>query len=91
MVDMGMEMKFSFNKYSQALYTVGPGYGGMANFIIIHQYVGFPGEGYNFGFTDVEFHAVSNAPTLYRFNVRLKQIAVLRLDGSENFDIVREK
>jgi hypothetical protein len=37
----------------------------MAKFIVVEQYVGIPGEGYNFSFIDVEFHAVSNAPTLY--------------------------
>jgi hypothetical protein len=41
----------------------------MAKFIIVDQYVGFSGEGYNFSFTDVEFHAVSNAQTLYRVYV----------------------
>jgi hypothetical protein len=37
-------------------------------FIIIHQYVGFPGEGYKFSFTDVESHLVNSASTLYRIN-----------------------
>jgi hypothetical protein len=36
-----------------------------------NNYVGFPGEGYNFGFIDVEYHIVSSAPNLYRVNVRL--------------------
>jgi hypothetical protein len=71
MVDVVMKMKFSINKYSQVFNIVGPVYGVMTNFIIIEQYVGFPGEGYNFSFTDVDFHAVSNAPTLYRVVVRL--------------------
>jgi hypothetical protein len=43
----------------------------LATFITIDQYVGFPEEGYNFNFTDVEFHTVSSAPNLYRVNVRL--------------------
>jgi hypothetical protein len=48
MVDVFMKMKFSINKYSQVFSTVGPGYGGLAKFIL-----GFPG-GYNFRFTGVE-------------------------------------
>jgi hypothetical protein len=48
------------------------GYRGLAKFIIVEQCIGFPGEGYNFNSIDVEFHTVSNAPTLYRVNVRLK-------------------
>jgi hypothetical protein len=71
--DILMEMKFSINKYSKVFYRVGPGYRGLAKFIIkISTLVGFPGERYNFSFTDVEFHAVISAPTLYRINVRLK-------------------
>jgi hypothetical protein len=51
----------------------------------------FPGEGYN-SFTDVEFHTVSNASTLHRDNVRLKQTAVLRrINSSVNSDIVCKK
>jgi hypothetical protein len=43
-------------------------------------------------YADVEFHTVSNAPTLYRVNVRLNWIAVLRkFNGWVNFDIVRKK
>jgi hypothetical protein len=64
MVDVVMEMKFSINKYSQVINRVGTGYAGLANFMIINQYAAFPGEGYNFSFPDVEFHAVSSAPTL---------------------------
>jgi hypothetical protein len=71
-VDMVMEIKFCIKKYSQVFYRVGPGYSGLTKFIIVDQYVGFPGEGYNFSFTDVEFHTISNAPTLYRIYVRLK-------------------
>jgi hypothetical protein len=57
---------FNFNR-------VGPGYRGSAKLVIIDQYVGIPGEEYtrNYVFTDVEFYTVSNAPTLYRINVRL--------------------
>jgi hypothetical protein len=36
-------MKFGINKYSQVFNRVGPGYGGLAKFIIIDQCVGFPG------------------------------------------------
>jgi hypothetical protein len=70
-VDMVKEMKFSVNKYSRVFYRVGPGYRELAMFIIINQYAGFPGEGYNFSFTNAEFHTVSNAPALYRVNVKL--------------------
>jgi hypothetical protein len=45
---------------------------GLAKFAIMDQYVGFPGEGYNFSFTDVEFHTVSSSLDLYRVNVRLQ-------------------
>jgi hypothetical protein len=92
MFDVVMEMKHGINKYSEVFYRVCPGYGGLSKFIIIEQYVGFPGEGHNFSFTDVEFHTVSSAPTLYRVNVRLKYIAVLRrFDSSVNCDIVSKK
>jgi hypothetical protein len=62
MVDVVMEMKFRIKKYSQVFN------GGLTKFIIIDQYVGFPGEGYNFSFTDVEYPIVGSAPTLYRVN-----------------------
>jgi hypothetical protein len=62
---MVMEMKFIINKYSQVFYRVGPGYRELTKFLIV-KYFGFPREVYNFRFTDVEFHTVSNAPTLYR-------------------------
>jgi hypothetical protein len=71
MVDAVMKMNFSINKYFQVFNRVGPNYVGSAKFIITDQYVGFPGEGYNFSFTGVEFHTVSSAPTFYRVNVRL--------------------
>jgi hypothetical protein len=69
-VDVDMKIKFSVNKYSQVFIRVGPGYGGLAKFIIIDQSVGFPG-GYNFSFTDAKFHTIISAPTLHRDNVRL--------------------
>jgi hypothetical protein len=71
-VGMVMEMKFSISKLSQVFYRVDPGYRGLAKFMIIDQDFGFPGEGYNCSFTDVEFHTASSAPTLYRVNFRLK-------------------
>jgi hypothetical protein len=71
MVDVFMRMKFRIKKYYQVFNRIGLGYGGLTKFIIIDQNVGFPGEGYNFSFTDVEYHIVSSAPTLYRVNVRL--------------------
>jgi hypothetical protein len=64
-----MNMKFIINKYSQVFNRVGPSYGGLAKFKIID--FGFPGEGYNFCFTDAAFHRVCNAPTLHRLNIRL--------------------
>jgi hypothetical protein len=67
-----MEMEFNVNKYSQVFYSVGPVYRGLTKFIVVDQFVGFPGKIYKFSFTDVEFHRLSNAPTLYRVNVRLK-------------------
>jgi hypothetical protein len=70
MVDV-MKMMFSINKYSQVFNRVGPGYGGLEKFIIIDQYFGFPGDGYNFIFTAVDFHIVSCEPILYRAKVRL--------------------
>jgi hypothetical protein len=70
--DVVMEMEFNVNKYSQIFYRVGQGYRGLAKFIIVDQYVGFPAEGYKCSFNDVEFHTVSNAPTLCRVIVRLK-------------------
>jgi hypothetical protein len=60
-VDMVMEI----NKYSEVSYRVSLVYRGLAKFIIVDQYVGFPREGYNFSFTVLEFHTVSDAPTLY--------------------------
>jgi hypothetical protein len=89
MVAMVTKMKFSVNKYSHVFNRFCAGYEGLAKLIIIDQYVGFPGEEYSFSFTDVEFHIVSSAPTLYRVNCSLKYIAVLRrVDGSVNFEIV---
>jgi hypothetical protein len=71
-VNMVMEMEFGINKYSEAFHRVGLVYRRLAKFIVVDKYICFPREGYNFSFTDVEFHAVSNSPTLYRVNVSLK-------------------
>jgi hypothetical protein len=60
-----MKLKFSVTKYSQVLKRVRPDYGGFVEFIIIDQYVGFPGEGHNFSFIDVEFYIVRSAPILF--------------------------
>jgi hypothetical protein len=70
--NMVMEVEFGVNIYSEVFHRVGPVYRRLADFIVVDKYIGFPGEGYNFSFTDFEFHAVSNTQTLYRFNVRLK-------------------
>jgi hypothetical protein len=44
------------------------------------------------GFTDVQFHKVSSAPTLYGIDVRLKwTTAVWRSDSAEDFDVVSKK
>jgi hypothetical protein len=64
MVDVVMKMKFSINKYFQAFNRVGSDYGGLTKFIIIDQFVGFPEKGYNFSFTDVEFHTANSVPAL---------------------------
>jgi hypothetical protein len=46
----------------------------------------------NSGFANIEFHEVSSAPTLYRINVRLKSIAVIRrFNDTDDFDIISEK
>jgi hypothetical protein len=63
--DVVMKMKFSIN-----FPRVGQGYGGLEKFIIIDQFVGFPGE-HSFSFADVKFRIVSIPPTLCRVNVRL--------------------
>jgi hypothetical protein len=47
-IDVVMEMEFNVNKYSQVFYRVGPGFRGLSKFRVVDQYVGFPGEGYNF-------------------------------------------
>jgi hypothetical protein len=92
MVDVVMKMKFSINKYSQLFNRAGPGYRGMAKFIITDQHVGFLGKGYNFNFTDAELHIFISAPTFYRVNVRLQYISVFRIFyGSVDFDIVIKK
>jgi hypothetical protein len=67
MVDVDMKMEFSVRKYFHVYSRVGPAYGDLAKFIIIDKYVGFPGEGYNFSFTDDQFHIISSGTTLYRF------------------------
>jgi hypothetical protein len=58
-VDVVMEMEFNVNKYSQVFHRVGPGYRELKKFIVVDQYVGFPGEGCNFSFTEFEFHTVT--------------------------------
>jgi hypothetical protein len=41
-VDVDMKIKFSVNKYFLVFNRIGSGYGGLAKFIIIDQYVWFP-------------------------------------------------
>jgi hypothetical protein len=53
MVGVVMELKFRIKEYSWVLNRVGTGKRGLTKFIIIDQYVGFPGKGYNFSFTDI--------------------------------------
>jgi hypothetical protein len=87
-----MELNFRINKNSQAFNGVSTSYRGLAKFIIINQCISFPWEGNNSGFANIAFHEVSSAPTLYRINVRLKSIAVIRrFDDTEDFDIISEK
>jgi hypothetical protein len=84
-----MKLQLGVDKYSKVCYTVGPGYRRLAKLIIIKKCVSFPGKRYDLSFTDVEFHTVSNAPTLCSVYVRLEQIAVVRrINGTINFDIV---
>jgi hypothetical protein len=46
----------------------------------------------NSGFTNVGFHEVSSAPTLYRINVMLQHIAVVRIfNDTEDFGIISKK
>jgi hypothetical protein len=56
MIVVIMKMKFRIKKCSHVFNGVGPGYSGLTKFIITDQYIGFPGEGYNFSFTGVEFN-----------------------------------
>jgi hypothetical protein len=74
-IDVVMEMEFNINKYSQVFYSVSPGYRGLTKFIVVDQYVGFPGKRCNFSFTDVEFQRVSNAPTLYLLTSLLMELS----------------
>jgi hypothetical protein len=71
MLQVVLKMRSPISKYSPVFNRVGPGYGGFEKFVIVDQYVGFPGERYNFSFTDVEFCilAVSTTQTLYIINV----------------------
>jgi hypothetical protein len=68
---MIMEIKVLIQKHSQVFKRVGSGYRGFTNFIPSHQYISFPWEGCNFGFSDGEFHILSSAPIFYKINVRL--------------------
>jgi hypothetical protein len=53
---MVMELKFSINKFSQVFYRLGPGCRGLTKFIIVDQYIGFPGEWYNFCYNNNYYH-----------------------------------
>jgi hypothetical protein len=64
LVDMVMKMKFGIKKYSQVLNGIGPGYGGLTEFIIIEKHVSFPGEGYNFTFTEVIMYLAVHQPCI---------------------------
>jgi hypothetical protein len=86
---MIMELKFRINKYSQVFNRVGTSYTGLKKFIIVNQCISFSSERNNSGFVNTEFHEVSNAPILYRINVRLKSIAaVRRFNDTEASDII---
>jgi hypothetical protein len=75
MLDMFMEMRFGTQKYCQ-VFIVSTGYRRLTMFI--RQYVTFPTEQYNFGFTNAEFHVAKSAPTPYRINSRVQQISIPR-------------
>jgi hypothetical protein len=60
-----MKMKFRIKKYFLVFNGVCPGSGRWTEFIIVDQYVSFLGEGYNVSFTDVGYHRVGSAPSLY--------------------------
>jgi hypothetical protein len=86
-----MESKFRINKYSQVFNRVGTSYRGLAKFIILNQCISFSWKRNNSGFTGIEFHEVSSVPTMYRINVRLKSIAVVRrFNDTEDFNIISE-
>lgn len=89
---MVVKSELGVDKYSQVFNGIGTCYGGLKKFVIKDQSSGFPGEGNYCSFTNIEFHEVSSAPTLYRVNVSLKLIAVVgRFNGTKNFDIISEK
>jgi hypothetical protein len=75
MIDVVMEMKFSISKYSQVFYRLGSEYGGLTKYIILDQYVGFPGEEYNFSLLMLNFiqlavhqHCIEFCIVLYLFS-----------------------
>jgi hypothetical protein len=89
---MIMELKFRINKYSQVFNRVGTSFWGLTKFTIVNQFISFSWEGNNSGFANIEFYEVISAPALYRINVRLKSIAVVRrFNDTEDSDIISEK
>jgi hypothetical protein len=68
-----MEIKFRMREYSQVFNRVDTGW---RIDRVVDQCVSFSWEGYNFSFTDIEFHIVSNAPASYRINIRLEYISL---------------
>jgi hypothetical protein len=89
---MIMEVQFRIDKHTQVFNTVGIGYGGMTKFIVEDQCNSLPRERNNSGFTDVQFHKVSSAPTLYGIDVRLKYTTVVwGSNSTKDFDVVNKK
>jgi hypothetical protein len=84
-----MKMELRVKIYSQVFHWMSSGYRGRKNFIPVYQIVGPPGERYNFGFVNFEFHIVRCTPTTYWDNVRLQEITVFRRSDSKvNFNVI---
>jgi hypothetical protein len=66
-----IKIKFNINKYSYIFNSVLPGYRVLTYFIIMNQYLNFPGERYNYSFTDIEFYIINSSPNVYRITARL--------------------
>jgi hypothetical protein len=85
-----MKMKFSINKYLQAIYKSRSGLWKIGTSCNQRPVRWFLGEICDFSFTGVEFHTVSSAPALCGSNARPQNtsVVVLIFVGSFDFDIV---